>query len=170
MHSDQFRYPERLVQLRANLRQYRELLGMTQEEVAERLGMTIAGYGSFERGRTMVSGERRDLALALETELGEIVERRRLLLGPSSDKDAETPAKRPVTADTICPRCQSPVLGPQSGYSYCGHYGIRLGAECPNGHVVPLGALYCPTCGSQLQGGARDDSVLSAGQRAGRVE
>lgn len=47
--------PDELVRLGGKLRGLREDLGMSQAEVARRLGMTEGGYGHFERGRRIPS-------------------------------------------------------------------------------------------------------------------
>jgi transcriptional regulator with XRE-family HTH domain len=136
---DDDRWPHRLIQLRQNLREYRELLGLTQEDIAKSTGMTVAGYGSFERGRTMLTGERRDKAIQIEADLRQDAKRKGLLM-PSDDDGCAKP-------DTVCPVCGAVVFGPLSGYVYCGKCGARIAKECPQGHAVPLTAKYCPICG-----------------------
>lgn len=124
--------------LRANLREGRRVLGLTQAEMAERVGMSLEGYGSFERGNTNLTGKRLQEAFRLEDEF-----RKRGVL--------VTPAVEDIyKADTVCPACARKVPGPLQGAVFCFACGTRLGRMCPNGHVVPDGARYCPECGARM--------------------
>jgi transcriptional regulator with XRE-family HTH domain len=79
-------------QLAALLRQLRELAGMTQEELAERSGLSIRTISNLERGRTAVP-QRRSIEMLADA-LG--------LAGDSLDRFHEAARVRSVAQCPVC--------------------------------------------------------------------
>lgn len=68
----------------------------------------------------------------------------------------QQPAQQPPTVLLVCPHCG--FQNPQQ-VKFCGNCGKPLAPQppaqqqtitCPNGHQVPLGSQFCPTCGVRL--------------------
>ena len=60
--------------LRRNIRDTREQKKLTQEELAEKLGLSVTGYAKIERGETQINYDRLEkIAKALEVGVGELI-------------------------------------------------------------------------------------------------
>ncbi len=60
--------------LRRNIRDTREQKKLTQEELAEKLGLSVTGYAKIERGETQINYDRLEkIAKALEVRVGELI-------------------------------------------------------------------------------------------------
>ncbi len=60
--------------LRQNIRDTREQKKLTQEELAEKLGLSVTGYAKIERGETQINYDRLEkIAKALEVGVGELI-------------------------------------------------------------------------------------------------
>ena len=59
---------------RRNIRDTREQKKLTQEELAEKLGLSVTGYAKIERGETQINYDRLEkIAKALEVGVGELI-------------------------------------------------------------------------------------------------
>ena len=81
-------YGEILKRLAANLRDYRNASGRSQEDLAHGAGITVRAYGAIERGTTMDPGLQtvHALATALGIDIGDLIVRKRPGPRPSALK------------------------------------------------------------------------------------
>ncbi len=59
-------------ELGAHLRRLRERAGLTQEDAARRIGVSLGGYRAWEKGRVPHPGNRRRLASMFAVPVGEL--------------------------------------------------------------------------------------------------
>ncbi len=59
-------------ELGAHLRRLRQRAGLTQEDAAHRLGVSLGGYRAWEKGRVPHPGNRRRLATMFSVPVGEL--------------------------------------------------------------------------------------------------
>lgn len=108
-----------LAQLGGRLRALREDLGLTQSEIAQRLGLTDGGYGHFERGRRLPSAaELPWLANGFRVSVEELLAR----LGfvdqvPISGATSASPVPQPLAG---------PMIGILNGWSHWGQLDRQL--------------------------------------------
>ncbi len=125
--------------LAARVKEARESLGMSQPELAERVGMSQQGIGAIEAGRSKRPTKLRELARALQRSEA-------WLLGEDDGASATVGATIPAGAPKPSPNSSyPPVFYPFSGRRVPV---LGLAAGAPNGRFImngqELGTVFCP--------------------------
>lgn len=133
------------VGMRVRLREHRERLGLTQEEIAERLGKSVSMVSRWEAGRSNIPSERlSDLARAYECRVSEIFEDDE---GPVQPAGLRLPVKGTVAAGIWKEAWELP---PEEWEEYSGRadvavplrdrFGLRVEGDSMN-EVYPPGTI-----------------------------